>query len=94
MEPGHRAFKFNKVFGVQETVYREGWHVKMPYFEKPIIYDVRTHPKQIKSVTGSKGKSKFPSRLLLISRIKFVMTLIFMIRFANGEHLVESLVQA
>ena len=55
VEPGHRAFKFNKISGVQEEIYREGWHLKLPYFEKPIIYDVRSHPKVIKSVTGSKG---------------------------------------
>lgn len=54
VEPGHRAFKFNKISGVQTEIYREGWHLKLPYFERPIIYDVRTHPKQIKSVTGSK----------------------------------------
>lgn len=58
VEPGHRAFKFNKFSGVQDNIVREGWHFKLPYFERPIIYDVRTHPKQIKSVTGSKGKSK------------------------------------
>ena len=57
VEPGHRAFKFNKFSGVQENIMREGWHIKMPYFERPIIYDVRTHPKQIQSRTGSKGKS-------------------------------------
>jgi len=54
VEPGHRAFKFNKVYGVRDDIYREGWHFKMPYFERAIIYDVRTHPKQIKSITGSK----------------------------------------
>ena len=54
VEPGHRAFKFNKFYGVQETVYREGWHFKIPYFERQIIFDVRTHPKEIKSITGSK----------------------------------------
>ena len=44
VEPGHRAFKYNKFYGVDETIYREGWHFKIPYFERPIIYDVRTHP--------------------------------------------------
>ena len=56
VEPGHRAFKFNKFSGIQDSIMREGWHFKIPYFERQIIYDVRTHPKQIKSVTGSKGK--------------------------------------
>lgn len=55
VEPGHRAFKFNKVLGVGEAIFREGWHFKLPYLEKPVIYDVRTHPRVIKSVTGSKG---------------------------------------
>ena len=46
VEPGHRAFLFNKVSGVKENnIVREGWNLKLPYFERPIIYDVRTHPK-------------------------------------------------
>jgi len=56
VEPGHRAFKFNKFSGIQDDIHREGWNFKIPYFERAIIYDVRTHPKQIKSITGSKGK--------------------------------------
>jgi len=54
VEPGNRAVKFNAFFGVQETVYREGYNLKIPILERPIIYDVRTHPKVIKSSTGSK----------------------------------------
>lgn len=54
VEPGHRAFKFNKINGVRDEIYREGWHFKMPFLERAIDYDVRTHPKVIKSVTGSK----------------------------------------
>jgi len=34
VEPGHRAFKFNKFSGVQDEIMREGWHFKMPYFER------------------------------------------------------------
>ena len=47
VEPGHRAFKFNKYSGVSDNIVREGWHFKMPWLERQIIYDVRTHPKQI-----------------------------------------------
>jgi prohibitin 2 len=54
VDTGHRAILFNKVYGVKETVYREGWHIKLPWFERPIIYDSRTHPTVIKSMTGSK----------------------------------------
>jgi len=54
VKPGQRAFKFNKVSGVSEKIVKEGWHFKAPWFERAIIYDVRTQPKKIKSATGSK----------------------------------------
>jgi prohibitin 2 len=54
VDTGHRAIKFNKMTGLGNTAYREGFHVMLPWFERPIIYDVRTHPTVIKSVTGSK----------------------------------------
>lgn len=41
---------------MREQIYREGYHILYPWFERPIIYDVRTHPTTIKSMTGSKGK--------------------------------------
>jgi prohibitin 2 len=40
--------------GVGNKVFKEGYHLMLPWFERPIIYDVRTHPQTIKSVTGSK----------------------------------------
>ena len=54
VDTGHRAIKFNKVTGVKPNILREGWHLMYPWFERPIIYDVRTHPTVIKSMTGSK----------------------------------------
>jgi len=54
VEGGHRAIKFSRLQGVLPNSYREGWHLMIPYFEWPIIYDVRTHPKVLNSKTGSK----------------------------------------
>lgn len=54
VEAGHRAIKFNKLKGILPTVYKEGWHVMWPWLERPIIYDVRTHPQIFKSQTGSR----------------------------------------
>ena len=56
VEPGHRAFKFNAFYGVGNKIFREGWHMKIPGIERPVIYDVRTHPKVIRSSTGTKGE--------------------------------------
>jgi prohibitin 2 len=54
VEPGHRAIKFNKWSGVRADIYREGWHFKMPWLERAIVFDTRTHPRIISSITGSK----------------------------------------
>ena len=54
VEGGHRAIKFSRIHGIMPYSYREGWHLMVPYFERPIIYDVRTHPKVLNSKTGSK----------------------------------------
>jgi prohibitin 2 len=55
VDSGHRAILFNKITGLKSHTYKEGMHLMMPWFERPYIYDVRTHPTTIKSVTGSKG---------------------------------------
>ena len=54
VDTGHRAIKFNKISGLGNYTYREGFHFILPWFERPIIYDVRSHPTTIKSVTGNK----------------------------------------
>jgi prohibitin 2 len=43
------------VFGVQKEVYNEGTHFVVPWFETPIIYDVRAKPRNVASLTGTKG---------------------------------------
>ena len=39
---GHYAIKFNKLFGLSPQVYREGYNLKIPFIEAPIIYNVQT----------------------------------------------------
>jgi prohibitin 2 len=56
VEGGHRALLFNRLLGVKEEVYREGMHIMIPWFEMPVIYDIRPKPRMIQSLTGSKGK--------------------------------------
>lgn len=56
VEPGHRAIKFNKISGVGTTQYSAGYNIKFPWLERPIIFDIKTHPRIMTSVTGSKGK--------------------------------------
>ncbi|PIA16025.1 hypothetical protein COEREDRAFT_81478 [Coemansia reversa NRRL 1564] len=54
VDGGHRAIKYSRLSGVKEAVYGEGTHIRVPWFETPIIYDVRAKPHSIQSLTGTK----------------------------------------
>jgi prohibitin 2 len=54
VEGGHRGVMFNRLLGVKDTIYGEGTHVRIPWFEYPTIYDIRTKPKTIRSPTGTR----------------------------------------
>jgi prohibitin 2 len=41
VEPGFQAIKFSKITGVGSKVYKEGLHLLLPWFERPLIYDCR-----------------------------------------------------
>ena len=40
--------------GVGEDVRPEGTHFMIPWFDRPIVYDIRTRPRNIQSLTGSR----------------------------------------
>jgi hypothetical protein len=52
--PGCSAIVFNRLSGIKEEVYEEGTHFMLPWFERPIIYDVRARPNVITSTSGSR----------------------------------------
>ncbi|OMH82331.1 Prohibitin-2 [Zancudomyces culisetae] len=54
VEGGHRAIKYSRISGVGSTIYSEGTHLKIPWLETPIIYNVRAKPRSLQSLTGSK----------------------------------------
>ncbi|XP_038989476.1 prohibitin-1, mitochondrial-like [Phoenix dactylifera] len=53
VDGGHRAIVFNRIYGIKEKVYPEGTHLIIPWFERPIIYDVRARPHLVESTSGS-----------------------------------------
>jgi prohibitin 2 len=55
VDGGHRAIKYKRISGVSRYIYQEGTHFNIPWFETPIIYDVRAKPRNIASLTGTKG---------------------------------------
>lgn len=57
--PGHIGIVYNRFgwggeAGIQRQVCREGLNFLIPWFQRPVIYDVRTRPKLINSTSGSK----------------------------------------
>jgi hypothetical protein len=61
VDGGYSAVVFNRLVGVKSKVYGEGTHLLIPIVETPVIYSVRSKPRNISSPTGSKGKYWFDS---------------------------------
>ncbi|KAI9032100.1 prohibitin-2 [Hyaloraphidium curvatum] len=68
VEGGQRAVKFSRVFGVRQEVYGEGTHIFIPWFETPVIYDVRAKPRNVSSLTGTKDLQMVNITLRVLSR--------------------------
>ncbi|CAG9583368.1 unnamed protein product [Danaus chrysippus] len=68
VEGGHRAIMFNRIGGVQQEVMAEGLHFRIPWFQYPIIYDIRSRPRKISSPTGSKDLQMVNISLRVLSR--------------------------
>ncbi|KAJ7175936.1 band 7 family-domain-containing protein [Mycena filopes] len=54
VDGGHRAIKYSRFQGIKEDVYSEGTHINIPWFETPILFDIRAKPRSIPSLTGTK----------------------------------------
>lgn len=54
VDGGHRAVVFNRIMGMKPVVYGEGLNFNIPWFEWPVVYDIRTRPVNLQTLTGSK----------------------------------------
>uniref|UniRef100_A0A7S3V5B7 Prohibitin n=1 Tax=Chaetoceros debilis TaxID=122233 RepID=A0A7S3V5B7_9STRA len=54
VEGGHRAVMFNRLTGMKSTLYGEGLNFNIPWFETPYVYDIRTRPCNLQTLSGSK----------------------------------------
>ncbi|KAI5386536.1 hypothetical protein KIW84_072896 [Lathyrus oleraceus] len=68
VEGGHRAIVFNRLVGVKDKVYPEGTHFVVPWFERPVIYDVRAHPHLVESTSGSRDLQMVKIGLRVLTR--------------------------
>ncbi|CAI2735122.1 unnamed protein product [Schistosoma spindalis] len=68
VDGGHRAIMFSRIGGVQDEIFTEGLHFRIPWFQYPIIYDIRSRPRKITSPTGSKDLQTVNLTLRVLSR--------------------------
>ncbi|VDD75337.1 unnamed protein product [Mesocestoides corti] len=68
VDGGHRAIMFSRIGGVKPDIYTEGLHVRIPWFQYPIIYDIRSKPRKITSPTGSKDLQTINITVRVLSR--------------------------
>ncbi|XP_071945490.1 prohibitin-2-like [Antedon mediterranea] len=68
VDGGHRAIIFSRLGGIKDDIYSEGLHFRIPWFQYPIIYDIRSRPRKLSSPTGSKDLQMVNISLRVLSR--------------------------
>jgi len=68
VEAGHRAVIFDRFAGVKDYVMGEGTHFLIPWVQRPIIYDCRSRPRNVPSITGSKDLQNVNITLRILFR--------------------------
>ena len=56
VDGGTRAVIFDRFTGVKPYVVGEGTHFLIPWVQRAIVYDIRSRPRNVPVITGSKGK--------------------------------------
>merc|ERR1712241_1579794 len=68
VEGGQRAVIFDRFRGIQDDVVGEGTHFLIPWVQKPIIYDIRSKPRNVPVITGSKDLQNVNITLRILFR--------------------------
>ncbi|KAM3382717.1 prohibitin-1, mitochondrial [Capsicum galapagoense] len=68
VDGGNRAIVFNRILGIKDKVYPEGTHFMIPWFERPVIYDVRARPHLVESTSGSRDLQMVKIGLRVLTR--------------------------
>lgn len=68
VDGGHRAVIFDRFAGIKPNVIGEGTHFLIPWVQKPIIFDVRSQPRNVPTITGSKDLQNVNITLRILYR--------------------------
>jgi prohibitin 2 len=76
VEGGHRAVIYNRFgipgtgisCGIQDRVKEEGTHILIPWLQRAVIFDIRTRPKNVPTLTGSRDLQMVNVNLRVLSK--------------------------
>merc|ERR1712070_442215 len=66
VEGGHRAVIYDRFSGVDTAVKAEGLHFLVPWLQRPNVFDIRTRPYELTSLTGSRDLQMVNMRLRVL----------------------------
>jgi len=70
VDAGHCAVIYDRFRGILPKPTTEGTHFIVPFIQKRVIFDARTRPRTIKTVTGSRDMQKVDLQLRILFRPK------------------------
>lgn len=68
VDGGHRAVIFDRFSGIKQDVVGEGTHFFIPWVQRPILFDIRSQPRNVPVVTGSKDLQNVNITLRILYR--------------------------
>ncbi|KAG8071205.1 hypothetical protein GUJ93_ZPchr0006g41298 [Zizania palustris] len=68
VDGGERAIIFDRFRGVLPETSSEGTHFRVPWLQKPIIFDIRTRPHSFSSTSGTKDLQMVSLTLRVLAR--------------------------
>ena len=77
---------YDRIQGVLEKPVGEGTHIRIPWFQTPHVMDIRTRPRSVSSVTGTKGEH----RGSIVNAVQLLTSQIWGDPFKVGLHLLSS----
>lgn len=68
VDGGHRAVIFDRFAGIKNQVVGEGTHFYIPWVQRPIMFDIRSRPRNVPVITGSKDLQNVNITLRILFR--------------------------
>ncbi|DBB09494.1 hypothetical protein WJX82_000455 [Trebouxia sp. C0006] len=68
VDGGERAVMYDRIQGVLPVAVTEGTHFRVPWLQSPAVMDIRTRPRSISSVTGTKDLQMVNITLRVLSK--------------------------